>query len=466
MTGFSKFILLAEMRTGSNFLEMNLNKIEGLTCLGEAFNPYFIGEPGWSELCGMNMEQRDKDPDALLDRIFEQPGVPGFRFFHEHDRRILDRCLEDRDCAKIILTRNPVECYVSWRAARYTDIWRLTNTKFAVDHKVDFRPDQFQEFVQGIADFQSEVAGVLKRTAQTAFHLTYDDLRNLDVLNGLAEWLGVPGRLGGLDRTLKKQALDPLEDRVSNPEVLRGAMQDMDPFGLTTIPNLEPLRGPIVPSWVAPARSGLLYQPLQGGPVPAVQAWLEALDGAPLARGFTRNKLRRWYMDHPGHRSFTVLRHPVARAHAAFCELILPVDVPGFSGTREILRMFQDVAIPPDAPGADYNHAKGFRSFLSFLKRNLAAQTGLKVEDTWASQLHTLQGFAALKTPDLVLREDDLAEGLSRLAQQVGVDAPPVPEVTDPHAARLAEIYDDGMEKLCRKIYQKDYEGFGFGPWR
>ena len=40
---FTSFVVLAEMRTGSNFLEANLNALEGVTCHGEAFNPHFIG---------------------------------------------------------------------------------------------------------------------------------------------------------------------------------------------------------------------------------------------------------------------------------------------------------------------------------------------------------------------------------------------------------------------------------------
>ncbi|MDX1782140.1 MAG: nodulation protein NodH, partial [Thalassovita sp.] len=42
---FDYFVVFAEMRTGSNFLETNLNAFPGLTCYGEAFNPHFIGYP-------------------------------------------------------------------------------------------------------------------------------------------------------------------------------------------------------------------------------------------------------------------------------------------------------------------------------------------------------------------------------------------------------------------------------------
>jgi LPS sulfotransferase NodH len=42
---FQSFVVFAEMRTGSNFLEANLNQLEGVACHGEAFNPHFLGYP-------------------------------------------------------------------------------------------------------------------------------------------------------------------------------------------------------------------------------------------------------------------------------------------------------------------------------------------------------------------------------------------------------------------------------------
>lgn len=44
MPRFDSFVMFAEMRTGSNFLEANLNAMPGVTCHGEMFNPHFIGK--------------------------------------------------------------------------------------------------------------------------------------------------------------------------------------------------------------------------------------------------------------------------------------------------------------------------------------------------------------------------------------------------------------------------------------
>lgn len=128
--GFDSFVVFAEMRTGSNFLEANLNAFAGIKCHGEAFNPHFIGYPNTTQILGVDQATRDAEPADLLRAIRSDPaGLGGFRYFHDHDPRILDTVLEDRNMAKIILTRNPVESYVSWKIAQATGQWKLTDMK-------------------------------------------------------------------------------------------------------------------------------------------------------------------------------------------------------------------------------------------------------------------------------------------------------------------------------------------------
>jgi hypothetical protein len=102
---FAYFVMLAEMRTGSNYLEETLNEIPGLRCHGELFNPHFIGKANATELFGIDLAAREADPLQLLDRArAETEGLAGFRYFHDHDPRILDHCLPDpaarRSCSR------------------------------------------------------------------------------------------------------------------------------------------------------------------------------------------------------------------------------------------------------------------------------------------------------------------------------------------------------------------------------
>ena len=131
MPQFTSFVIFAGMRTGSNLLEATLNA-NGLACLGEAFNPYILGWPGHEEMYGMTLADRDADPLALWQRIVQSRGarkIRGFRYFHDHDPRLFDPLMDDPTCAKIVLTRNPVDSWVSTQLAYATDQWKLNETE-------------------------------------------------------------------------------------------------------------------------------------------------------------------------------------------------------------------------------------------------------------------------------------------------------------------------------------------------
>jgi hypothetical protein len=239
----------------------------------------------------------------------------------------------------------------------------------------------------------------------------------------------------------------------------------LDRFNLTRTPNFEPRRGAAIPTYLAAARTALLFQPLPSAPVDPIRAWLTALDDETVLEEFTMRSLRQWKLSHPGHRSFTVLRHPLARAHTAFCERILG-DGPGvFAGIRDTLGRIMGLVLPED-PEDLAGHRAAFEVFLAFLKANLGGQTAIRVDTAWASQAALLQGMAGLAPPDHILREERLAQDLPHLLLQVGrTDPPPMPGCTDPQAARLAAIHRPEQDAMIREAYMRDYVAFGFSDW-
>jgi hypothetical protein len=468
MAGFDCFVVLAEMRTGSNFLEANLNTFPGITCHGEAFNPRFIGYPARSELLGITRDQRDDDPLSLLRAIRTQPGVlAGFRYFSDHDPRVLDAILDDPRCAKIVLTRNPVESYVSRKIAARTGQWKLTNVIKARTDRITFQPAEFDAQLRRHQEFQLTIQRALQRSGQTAFYLDYEDLFEVEVMNGIATFLAVPDRIAALDRQLKKQNPEPIERKVLNFTEMEAALSRFDWFSLGRTPNSGPRCGPSIQTWLAAAQSPLLCQPLTNGPEAALRDWLTRLDGglAPL-EGFTYPMLRRWQASHPGYRSFAVLRHPLARAHAAFRDAIL-ADGPGaLPAMRDLLCRRFGLVLPAADDDDPATYRAAFRTFLVFLKAHLAGQTNLRPDPSLSSQLAQLQGIAQYAPPDMILREHRLAEDLVLLLWQIGhEEAPELAPVTDPHAARLALIVDDDLQALAREAYPADFAAFGFGPW-
>ncbi|MFD3188837.1 nodulation protein NodH [Sedimentitalea sp. HM32M-2] len=470
---FDFFVLFAEMRTGSNFLESNLNAIDGVQCFGEAFNPHFIGYPNRSDILGVTRPQRDADPAALIAAVRAVPAaLGGFRYFHDHDPRVLDQILHDPRCGKIVLTRNPLDSYVSWKIAKATGQWKLTDIKRRKETRITFLADEFVRHLEIQQAFRAALQNRLQITGQTAFHLAYEDLQDVAAINGLAQWLGVAGRLDGLDPSLKPQNPGPIAAKVTNPDEMAEALAGMEWFNLAHMPNFEPRRGPAVPGYVTAARAPLLYMPVPGGPDTEIADWLAALDGAApseLGRGLNQKRLRHWKRRHPGHRSFTVLRHPAARAHAVFCQRVLSPSK-GDGRLRQTLRRQFQLKLPKDGPGAGYDltrHRAAFDRFLDFVQASLAGQVAMRPDAAWGTQAAALAGFADFAQPDFVLREGDLAAILPVLAALTGRDAaPPLARFAPDTPFDLAQIYDDTLEARIATVYQRDYMMFGFGPWR
>lgn len=455
--------MFAEMRTGSNLLESNLNALEGVTCHGEAFNPHFVGYPNRSELFGMDLAAREADPAELLRRMRAgTPGLSGFRYFHDHDARVCDMVLSDPACAKIILTRNPLESYVSWKIAQTTGQWKLTNAKNLKTARARFEPEEFEGHLQALQEFQLRLMRGLQTTGQTAFYIDYEDLQDIDVLNGVATFLGVPGRLQALDGTLKKQNPEEIAEKVSNPREMAGALAKLDRFNLSRTPNFEPRRGANLPSLVAARGAPLLFLPIKAGPERIVLDWLTQLGG--LERGFDQKGLRQWKRDHPLHRAFTVVRHPAVRAKAAFDEALDKAK----PELRQVIRRSWGVDIG-DAEAMRTSagaYRAGFLAFLKFLRTCVSGQSSLRVEAGWATQAACLQGFSLLQPPDAVLREDRLAEGLGWLAAELGIAPPPLVRRAEPPGIPLAEIHDAEVAAALREAQGRDFIAFGYQDWQ
>lgn len=469
---FDSFVVFAEMRTGSNFLEANLNAFDDLACHGEAFNPHFIGYPDCTEILGFTQAQRDRDPNAMLDAVAAAPGLNGFRYFHDHDPRIIDRLMADERCAKVILTRDPLESYVSWKIARATGQWKLTDVKLRKEAKVRFDPLEYVNHVDALRAFRQQLTHQLQVIGQVPFRLTYEDLQSLEVVNGLAAFLGVTARLEHLDKALKVQNPASLAEKVSNHAEMAAALAARNASDPEQLPDFEPARFANVQSYVSGAVAPLIFLPIPGGPTEAVTAWLATLDGVSpqeLPRHLTQKSLRQWKRTHPGHRSFTVLRHPLARAHHAFCKHILNVGPDTYGGIRNTLRRRYALPLPEGGPDSSYRvsyHRSAFMAFLRFLRSNLKGQTAVRVDASWCSQAQQVQGFARFAVPDLVLREDELERGLSQLGASMGYANAPVLDDTEDSPFTLDTIYDDDVETLGAKAYQRDYMTFGFGRWR
>lgn len=470
---FDAFVIFAEMRTGSNYLEATLNDLPDIDCKGEIYNPTFMGHHNTFEMHGIDMDRRERAPLDLLEAIIRNAddALPGFRFFHDHDPRVLDRVLPDPRIAKVILTRNPLDSYVSRRIATETGQWRLTDMKHKKSAKIEFRLWEFENLLAGLQDFQVRLQRGLQTTGQTAFYIRYEDINDVEVVNGLAAFLGSGHALEATNAKLKKQNPSDLSQKVENYDHMVRSLAKLDKFDLSKTPNFEPARHAAVPSFVLTPETGLMFMPIRGAAVDPVKDWMAGLEGiAPgdLLTGLKQKDIRQWMRKHPGFRSFTVLRHPLERAYHVFNTCILPNDRPAFSNIRRVLKNRYNLPIPKEGLIKGYyadQHKEAFIAFLEFLKGNLAGQTSLKVEPVWATQTAILQGMAKFTLPDHIFREEELISGLPDLAKAQGRGRAEFDMALPDDPFPLSQINDSEVEQLIHDTYRKDFVNFGFSAW-
>lgn len=469
---FDAFTVFAEMRTGSNFLEASLGALPDVTCYGEVYNPTFMGNHKTFNLFGYDMDRREADPIGLLNAMMDgTDGIAGFRLFHDHDDRVVDHVLAAPRIAKIILTRNPLDSYVSRKIASETGQWRLNDLKHHRAAKIRFDATEFADMLERVQTFQLRLQRGLQVTGQTAFYIRYDDINDADVLNGLAAFIGSDHRVDRASNRLKKQNPSDLEDKVENYDEMVRALSRFDRFDLGQTPNFEPPRHAGVPGFVLHPQVGLMFLPIKGAPVEPVLDWMAQIGDVgrdALLTGLTQRDVRQWMKAHPGYRSFSVLRHPIARAHEVFNRYVLPGDDPAYTDLRQAMRQRYKVPIPKDGPGDDYDlaaHQAAFLAFVGFLKGNLSGQTSVRIDPAWATQTAMLQGAANFTLPHRIVVEDDMADLLPALAAEVGVAAPS--PAFDPLAEPfpLREVYNGKVEQAVIDAYRRDYLTFGFPRW-
>ncbi|MBT8460289.1 MAG: sulfotransferase [Boseongicola sp.] len=469
---FRYWVVLGGMRTGSNLLEEHLAAFPGIAAHGELFNPHFFGRPSQKSQFGLSMQSRDSDPLRVIEVMQASgDGLHGFRLFHDHDRRVISHVLNDPNAAKIILTRRPVDSYVSLKVARKTGQWWLGDLKTARVAKVTFDGEGYSEFLDTLSAFQSRISRILQTTGQTAFNIDYDDLADGEVVQGLGKFLGATGPQDTAGIRAKVQNPDPLSARLTNPDEAQEVLSRLatPDAGSTTL--REPGRGPGLKFFRACANAPLLYMPIRGAGIDPVPHWLASVDpDHSVLSSLTQQDMRRWKRKHPGHRSFTVVRHPLPRAYDAFCRFLLPTGAEAYADLRDALINRYDVPLPRNGTDASWSadsQNAAFHAFLLFLKGNLGGQTSLRVDSTWASQGTLLQAITDFAIPDRVIREEDLSASLAEVARDAKVDAPKMTgsfSATSPF--ELAEIHDEKLEKAVRAAYQRDFMMFGFDRWK
>lgn len=472
------FAIVASMRTGSNLLERSLAQFPDLACHGELFNPAFIGGEGRQDFLGIGRAERARDPFALIERMIAAAGdrVPGFRIFDGHDPRILARVAEDPDCARLLLTRAPLDSFVSLLIARETGQWLLGPKGERRTARVQFDPAAYEAFRDARAAFLAGFRRRMQAAGRTAFALDYAELKDPAVVNGAAAHAGSRHRLERIEERIRRQNPGPLAEKVSNPEALAPYLPAGAAEGGEAGAGAGARPGPGVRGFLAGAAVPLLLAPVAGVPDGGARAWLAAADRAagaagPLRSGLTRREIRAEIEAGRIRAAFAVTADPLARAAHLFATRILAAAEGEPGSLRAALAADQRLALPaPEtaaggaaalgAAGWDAAaHRAGLAAFLRFVKRCRSGRSGREPPPALLPQTAHLAAIAEVLPLRAVAPAGTFGPAAAFLAALAGLDPgrlPPAPPAPEPGPWPLGPMATAELRALARAAWPED----------
>lgn len=470
---FTYFTIFGAMRTGSNLREHSLDQYARLAGHGELYNPHFIGKPERREFLSVPLADRNADPVGLLHKLIEATPqtIPGFRIFDNHDRRVIDYAARDAKCAKIILTRSPIDSFISLQIAQDTGQWMLVKDENRRVAKMRFEADKYEAYMAKRKAHYAFIRRAAQKAGQPVFEIDDEDLTDLSVLNGVARFIGSSKVKANLPDKIRRQNPPAWEDKVENVDDLRAYASSGGFTPPDTDPEPQPKFGGLT-ELIASKTFDAIYAPIPGagmGEVRKVLTEAAAAAGdaeAKLAAGMKKKHLirRRWR----GAFVFSFIRHPAERLHDVFIRRIAQADAGAYSMVQMMMARDYRGPGPGEMMSSTDALLTGLDAFISFVESNLSGHTALRVDPAWTPQ-STLLALYARETPiDFIGRIENLDDDLSFVLSRM--KSPPI-ELAPKLKASLERIGHEmpksiwltrERETRIRKIYERDYARLGY----
>lgn len=474
MTDTRYFVIFGAMRTGSNLLEKTLEALGDTICYGEAFNPSFISGPRKTGVLGHTVETRDADPLAFLEHLIcaEPNRIAGFRIFPGHSRVVMERVLQDPRCTPIVLTRDPIESWVSLRIARETDQWMLRHPRRRMTLRVGFDAEAFDRYRANLADHHAWLDARISESGRKIQRIRYPELQDPARLQQIAREIGSAGTVPE-DAPLLRQNPASLADKVENYEDLCRHL------GL--VPEERTDRALVSKDrLICPERVPVAFAPLSGPAFSAAIALLHRIEvrdmgveKIPPADLQDRAEREVLYPIQPsgGRPVFTVLSDPLERLHLAFVHEVLGYGWQGSDIRRDLIAA-HGVIPPPRALSmgrAEYpadRHRAHFVMFLEIVSKALASKDQCEICAEWLPQAALLKLYG-LEDRVRVFRHDRFAEPVAWVTDLLSLPPFPPGQINGLRQAGsqtllpLDEVSEPEIVQQVREVHAADLELLG-----
>ena len=235
--GAVRFVILATPRTGSNWLCTLLDSHPDVLCHHEIFNPegVFHARSCQPEQLGLaTVAERDRDPEAVLRRIWRRPlghRAVGFKHNRGQSAAVLARVLEDAAVRKIILRRdNRIRTFVSEELARRTGEWESYPGREigSGTRRLEVTAGPLRRHARENARHYADILQALESTGQRALELRYERLAAAEERARALRFLGVEHPQTPLHGATRKQHPEPLRALIANFEELAVELRGSD----------------------------------------------------------------------------------------------------------------------------------------------------------------------------------------------------------------------------------------------
>jgi LPS sulfotransferase NodH len=226
----ARFAIMCRARTGSYLLVDLLNQFSDIVCHGEVFKQTHMEMNNFAlQRLSYTVAERDAYPITFIGSIFSlTPNrITGFKVFESHNAVARQYILENSNIRKIILTRNPLDSYISLLRAKQTGEW--VKKKIPSDSsrqqnpavKLRFELNDFTQHVHWITAAEQRYAEAEVFTKQKFFRIGYEEVAQIEPVRKVAEFLEGCDLTASLAPTMEKQISEPLENIVENYEEMK-----------------------------------------------------------------------------------------------------------------------------------------------------------------------------------------------------------------------------------------------------
>jgi LPS sulfotransferase NodH len=225
----SRFVIFAAPRTGSNWLCSLLDSHPEVLCHHEIFNPegiFYSVSLRSGELDLGTVEERDRDPAAVLERLWQESfgrRWVGFKLNRDQDPRAFALVLADPGIRKILIKRrNRIRTFLSERVALATGEWESYPWSNVTDRKVRITvdPEALRAHVARNEQYFRGLEDRLRETDQPCLEVTYEALTDVDEQARILSFLDLELPPEGLRGATRKQGSRDLRDAIANFEPL------------------------------------------------------------------------------------------------------------------------------------------------------------------------------------------------------------------------------------------------------